>query len=85
MAPGGFAPPESSSDEPEEGKDHRGDPKDMERETGACEDQDDEKDEKQDHGSTVPRHPMRKRKGDASRQNGFPGSLLSSIVSQHVD
>ena len=38
MASGGLAPPEGGSDEPEEGEDHRGDPKDVESETGTRED-----------------------------------------------
>jgi hypothetical protein len=49
-----LAPPEGGSDEPEEGEDHRGDPKDVEGETGPREDQHNEEKENENHVDTVP-------------------------------
>jgi hypothetical protein len=54
VATGGLAPPDGGPDEPKEGKDHRGDPKDMESKTGPNEDQHNEENEKEDHADTVP-------------------------------
>lgn len=61
VATGGLAPPEGGPDEPEEGKDHRDDPEDMKRKTGAREDQHDEENEKEDHAGIVPFYPVAKR------------------------
>jgi hypothetical protein len=72
VAPGGLAPPDGGPDEPEEGKDHRGDPKDMKRKAGAREDQHNEENEKQDHAGIVPLDPVVKRERRYVEKNGVP-------------
>jgi hypothetical protein len=61
VATGGLAPPDGGSDEPEEAKDHRGDPKYVEGKTGPDEDQHDHKNKEQDHTEAIPIYPVCKR------------------------
>ena len=54
MATGGLAASDGGADEPEESKDHRSDPKDMEGKTGPHENQHNEEKEKEHHPGIIP-------------------------------